>query len=103
MSREADAIYLVASYSIQGFYIEKAVKYTELAAHLFPKDSRLIELHSYALLLKGDFDEAEDVLNASAIDTTNTKYLRARLGMLRQLSAEERGERIRRALGTYNN
>lgn len=97
MKKTADALYVAICYSLQGFYVEKALLYSELAMALCPSDQRLREVHCYALILQGNYEEAEQVLQGSAF-SQNMRYLKARLGILKGLSVDERRTRIREAL-----
>jgi predicted Zn-dependent protease len=100
MRKAADALYLLATFSIRSQQIEKALTYAMNGFVLFPSDIRLVETYAYALLLSGHYQKAEDVLVNSNISTKNIEYLRSRTAILLDMPKEQRAARLRKYL-TY--
>ncbi|MCU0909944.1 MAG: hypothetical protein MUE98_00945 [Rhodobacteraceae bacterium] len=100
MKRAADVLYLLSTFSLRTRLIEKAAIYASAGYRLFPEDTRLIEMHAYALLLQRKFEEAEEVLANTTASTPNLEFLRSRAAILLGLDPEEQRLRLRRYLGT---
>ncbi len=98
MKKAADILFLLATFSLRTGQIGKAMTYTSIGRALFPDDSRLIELHAYALMLHEQYDEAEALLGSTTASTSNLEFLRSRTAILLDLPKEERQSRLRRYL-----
>lgn len=94
MRKAADILFLITTFSIRANFIEKATTYGKAAHTLFPGDPRIAEVYAFALLLKADFQAAEDLLTSWSEPTQNMAYLRCRTAILLNLPAEERRKRI---------
>lgn len=100
MKKAADALYLLATFSIRAQQINKALTYAMNGVVLFPNDTRLIEIYAYALLLNGQYQEAEDVLASTDISTRNAEFLRSRTANLLDMPKEQRAARLRKYLAS---
>lgn len=83
MKRIASVFYLLISTNMRSGFIEKARDYGRVAYALFPNDRRIAEIYGYALLLSGDYDEADALLAGRSEETPNTAYLKTRVALSR--------------------
>lgn len=98
MKRISDILFLLTCFSLRAGYLQKAALYSAHAYGLFPNDHRIVEVRTYALLLQGLYDEAEDILRNFEISNKNLAFLRIRTSILLSMSESEKKDRIRKYL-----
>jgi Flp pilus assembly protein TadD len=98
MKKASDILFLLATFSLRSGQISKAMTYARIGRELFPDDSRLIEMHAYALMLHEEYEQAEALLGSTNASTINLEFLRSRTAILLDLPKDERQRRLRRYL-----
>jgi hypothetical protein len=95
MKKAADALCVLATFSIRTQFYEKAIRYAKCGYQLFQDDYRFVELYAFTLLLNGSYAQAEEILRKTNHRTWNIALLRCRCAILLELPRHEKQVRAR--------
>ncbi|WP_273795103.1 hypothetical protein [Brucella intermedia] len=95
MSVTADVLLVLSSLALRMQFLRKAICYARIGVSLFPDDIRLREIYAFALLLDGNMEEAEQVIDAVETESRNIAYLRVQTSMQIVSGSHEKRDAIR--------
>jgi hypothetical protein len=93
-----EVLLMLASFSLRVQMFKRAEIYGRCGHSLFPTDTAICEMYTYALLFLGEYDLAAQVLSKSSQETANMSLLRARISMLRNDGTSEKAVQLRKYL-----
>ncbi|MFK4064119.1 hypothetical protein [Brucella anthropi] len=90
ISRAADAMVLLLSFSIRSGFVSKAIIYARASMTLFPDEMRLRELCCYAHMLDGDLDRTSELLDGYSHETHNLAFARLSVDIQKAVSEADK-------------